>query len=281
MLFLDEHPVDMVVSNVRMCVMEGAELLRKVKERYPETLRVAMGTAKDSALIYSALEENLAKMYLLEPWDDEAFLSLMEHSFQFEEGLKSKELLEFINNMEDLPTVPTLYTNISAMISQDEDMEKIATLIESDQTTSAKILRIGNSAFFGKKTGSIKQAMMFIGLSNVKNIVLASSVFVMHGKLKDAIADLWEHSTLTNRFTNLIYQRFLKKKLPTIFASAGLLHNIGMVALLRHNSQTYSTFIKDVESYDSNYQEKEEELFGISHQDVGGYLLIGGTYLVQ
>ncbi len=185
----------MVVSNVRMCVMEGAELLRKVKERYPETLRVAMGTAKDSALIYSALEENLAKMYLLEPWDDEAFLSLMEHSFQFEEGLKSKELLEFINNMEDLPTVPTLYTNISAMISQDEDMEKIATLIESDQTTSAKILRIGNSAFFGKKTGSIKQAMMFIGLSNVKNIVLASSVFVMHGKLKDAIADLWEHST--------------------------------------------------------------------------------------
>lgn len=271
--YMQNTPVNLVVSDIRMPGMNGFDFLRHVKERHPETMRVALSGYTDSRVIYKALEENVAKMYMFKPWDNRELLNTIDKMFQLEEVLKDKKIMDLINNLDDLPTIPDLYTKIKLMIQDDEDVDRIAKLIEGDQASTAKILRIANSAFYGAKTGSISQAIMYIGLANVKNIVLSNSLFKTTGAMGAKVKQLWQNATLTNRMTNHLYQRITGKKIPNVFASAGLLHNIGMTVLISHFTSVYSEIIKLGVNNSEECMENERRLMGVTHQELGGYLL--------
>ncbi len=271
--YLERNTVDLVVSDIRMPGMGGFDFLRRVKERYPATIRVALSGYTDSRMIYKALEENVAKMYMFKPWDNRELVNNIEKMFQLEQVLTDKKIMNLINNLDDLPTLPTLYTKIKMMIQEDEDVDKIAKLIEADQASAAKILRIANSAFYGAKTGSISQAIMYIGLANVKSIVLSNMIFSIKGPMADNVKRLWQNATLTNRMTNLLHHRITGKTTPNVFASAGLLHNIGMAVLISHYTQIYSEIFIPGRPITDVFSELEKERLGITHEEFGSYLL--------
>lgn len=271
--FMEHTPVNLVVADIRMPGINGFDLLRQVKDKYPAIMRVALSGYTDSRAIYKALEENVAKMYMFKPWDNRELQNTIDKMFQLEEIFTDKKIMDLINNLDDIPTIPTLYNKIRTMIQEDEDVEKIAALIEADQSSSAKILRIANSAFYGAKTGSISQAIMYIGLANVKSILLSNAVFNVKGPMKDRIRELWHHAALTNKMTNHLYWKITGKKIPNVFASAGLLHNVGMVVLMSH----YPDLCKDVlvtgfEGFDAS-PDLSKEVLGVTHEELGGYLL--------
>lgn len=271
--YLEENTVNMVVSDIRMPGISGFDLLRKVKAEHPETLRIALSGYTESKTIYKALEENISKMYLFKPWNNADLRNLIEQMFALEVVLTDKKILEMINNLEDLPTLPTMYTKINQMIQEDEDVERIAKLIESDQASATKILRIANSAYYGAKTGSIVQAIMYIGLMNVKNIVLSNAIFNTDGPNGDMITQLWKNAAHTNRYTTLIYRRFLGRAIPNIFASSGLLHNIGMVVLFSQQKSDISE-VKGKSIQDKlDILLEEQKRMNLTHQELGGYLL--------
>lgn len=272
MAYVTHNPVEMVVSDIRQQV-NGLDFLRQVKARYPETIRVVLGTSADSRAIYKALEENTAKMYVFKSSDNRGLLGVVDKIFQMEAVLRDKKIMDLINNLDELPTIPSLYTRIKQMIQEDEDVAKIAGLIEADQATTANILRIANSAFFGAKTGSITQAIMYIGLSNVKSIILSNAVFNTAGPMGASIKELWQNATLTNRLTNHLYHRITGKKIPNVFASAGLLHNIGMVILISHFTKVYAEILASGATSLAEQTELEKKLIGVTHQELGGYLL--------
>lgn len=273
LVFMEHTPVNLVVSDIRMPGINGFDFLRQVKDKYPTTMRVALSGYTDSRAIYKALEENVAKMYMFKPWDNRELQSTIDKMFQLEEIFTDKKIMDLINNLDDIPTIPSLYNKIRAMIQEDEDVEKIATLIEADQASSAKILRIANSAFYGAKTGSISQAIMYIGLANIKSILLSNAVFNVKGPMKDRVRELWHHAALTNKMTNHLFWKITGKKIPNVFASAGLLHNVGMVVLMCH----FPELCKDIlasgfEGYEAS-PGIGKEVLGVTHEELGGYLL--------
>jgi HD-like signal output (HDOD) protein len=136
------------------------------------------------------------------------------------------------------------------------------------------VLKVANSAFYGAKTGSINQAIMYIGLINVKNIVLTNSVFNIFGDKSKYHELLWKHVNLTNKFVNVIYQRCLNKRLPNVYASAGLLHDIGRILLIRFFTERYKELMVRLDAGEGKTMSNlESELIGFDHQQVGGYLL--------
>ncbi|QXM06498.1 response regulator [Crassaminicella indica] len=271
---LDTENVNLIVSDIKMPAMNGYELLKRVKEKYPKILRVAFSGYTDNNNIIEALENNLAKLYIFKPWNNETLLSIIDKIFKFEDILKSKKLFNLINNLDDLPTLPFLYQDICRLIEQDADMDKISKKIEEDQAISSRILRVVNSAFYTAKTGSVKDAIMYLGLSNVKHIVLSNSIFYAK-KLNPFLIDLlWKHVNLTNRIVIFIYKKLLQKKIPKTYESAGLLHDIGKIILLNNFHEQYTKIFKHVlQEPEHKIVELEKEIIGVSHQEIGAYLL--------
>lgn len=271
---LMNNRVDLVVTDIRMPEMDGFELLKHIKEDYPLTLRVALSGFTDNRKIFDALENNLAKLYMFKPWDNSELLATIDKIFELEEVLLDQDLLDMINNLDEIPSIPFLYKEMSKLVEEDASIEAIAAKIEQDPSIASKVLKVANSAFYGAKTGSINQAIMYIGLINVKNIVLTNSVFNNFGKKSKYHKLLWAHVNLTNKFVSVIYQRCLNKRLPNVYASAGLLHDIGRILLIRFFTERYEELMTRLGAGEGHTMSHlESDLIGFDHQQVGGYLL--------
>ncbi|MDM8534266.1 HDOD domain-containing protein [Clostridiaceae bacterium HSG29] len=198
----------------------------------------------------------------------------MKKNFEFEDLLLNQNLLEYFNDLESLPTVPDIYTKINQMIKKNESADRITREIETDQSLSVRILKVANSAFYGNNIGSVKQAIMYIGLNNIKSIILSNSIFEKNNLKKAEI--LWEHALLTNKIAGYIYQKILLRKISSEYSSAGLLHDIGRVLILsyfeKENTQVENRLDNNPVDLEIRTQ-YEYEVFGFDHTKLGGYLL--------
>lgn len=270
---LENEKKDMVITDSKLPSGDGFELLDKIKMNYPEILRIAMCTYSDSRKALGAIEKNVIKLSFYKPWNDQELVNKITKLFELEHNLNDKNILELINNIDELPTVPILYNELSQLIEEDVSIDEIARKLEEDQSISSKILKVANSAFYGAKTGSIIQAIMYIGLINVKNIVLTNSIFSNVRMDAQTQKHLWDHVSLSNKMITQLYVKILGKKLPNQFASAGLLHDIGKVVILNSYGETYKAIITENGETDKTMKELEAKYLGVNHQEIGGYLL--------
>ncbi len=68
---LEREPVHLIVSDHRMPVMSGAELLKIVREKYPETIRIMLTGHADVNSIMGAVKEGAVYKFITKPWNDE------------------------------------------------------------------------------------------------------------------------------------------------------------------------------------------------------------------
>jgi signal transduction histidine kinase len=65
---LAKHEVAVVISDMRMPSMTGEELLRIVKERHPQVIRMVVTAYADVEPILRAINEGLVARYIVKPW---------------------------------------------------------------------------------------------------------------------------------------------------------------------------------------------------------------------
>ncbi len=68
---LAETPVQVIVSDYMMPGMNGAELLKQVKARYPDTLRIMLTGHADTGAVMGAINEGAVYKFILKPWNDD------------------------------------------------------------------------------------------------------------------------------------------------------------------------------------------------------------------
>ncbi len=68
---LQKEPVHVVVSDHRMPEMTGADLLRKIKDLYPQTIRIMLTGYADVNAIMGAVNEGAVYKFITKPWNDE------------------------------------------------------------------------------------------------------------------------------------------------------------------------------------------------------------------
>lgn len=274
--FLENESVDLIITDMRMPYMDGYELLSQVKKLYPKIIRIILSGYSDEKVVFNALQKNIAKLYIMKPWDNDKLLTVIEQVFKTEEILTSINLLALINGTEHLPTIEESYQRILQMIDKEVDMATIAQEIERDQSIASKILHVANSAYYNAKTGSLKQAVTYIGIQNTRNLVLTTSIiegFKSSGPIRERVENIWNHAFTTNKLLAFIYQKHLNKKLPDSLSSAGLLHNIGLVLLLSNFGQDYLKLLLNARLQKKSISELELEQFKVTHNEAGSYLL--------
>jgi len=272
-----QEPVDLVVSDMRMPGMNGHQFLKQVRAFYPTTMRAILSGFSEGKDVIGCLRDGSARMYILKPWDNARLVEEIEKLLQLGELFSRRQLLEVFNNLKDLPTMPELYSRLCALIEKDAGLDELARVVEHDQTVAAKLLQVANSVYYNMSTGSVRQAIVYMGITNLKMIVLGLSVMKqldgLHGGFfsKDV---LWDHADRVNRLTHAIFASCLGRQMKENEATAGLLHDIGRILLIRDYSQPYTGVYRSVfQNKDTTFQETERSLMGISHDEVGGFLL--------
>ncbi|MDN3576532.1 response regulator [Chitinimonas viridis] len=92
--YLEQHPVDMVVSDMRMPEQSGAELLCIVKERWPDTLRIILTGYADMTDTMRAINRGEIYRYLLKPWQDDEFVAVVRDALVVKSLRDEKARLE-------------------------------------------------------------------------------------------------------------------------------------------------------------------------------------------
>ncbi len=274
---LINEKVDLVISDMRMPGMDGHQFLKQVRSLYPTTMRAILSGFAEGKDVINCLRDGSARMYILKPWDNAKLLAEVEKLLHLGELFSRRQLLEVFNNLRDLPTVPELYSRVSALIENESGVEEIAHVVEQDQTVAAKLLQVANSVYYNMSTGSVRQAIVYMGLTNLKTVVLGLTVLKqldgMHGGFfsKDV---LWDHADRVNRMTHTIFERCLGRAMKDSEATAGLLHDIGRILLLKDYAQPYAGVSRSVfQNKATTFRDTERSLMGISHDEVGGFLL--------
>ncbi len=276
-LAADKGKIDMVVSDMQMPGMDGYTFLKEVRASYPQVIRLILSGFVEESYVYKALIDGSAKTYLAKPWDTRELIELINGLIEIEETLKKKNLFEVINTVGELPTLPKIYHQAMALIDVDADIDKIVAVIETDPALTAKVLQVANSAFFKSGTASLKKAALFIGLMTLKDIVAGSSVFQAHGTAASgpySIDSIWEHALACNGLVSEMYDIIHDEYLPDDVASAGLLHNVGLLVMLKY-------FPEDLVKITALQKQRPEldpvqleaEVLGVDHARLGAYFL--------
>lgn len=185
---------------------------------------------------------------------------------------------KIFTSINALPTLPTIFAQLSEALEDEyASNQRIAQIISSDQASSFKILKVANSPIFGvqRKIESINQALLFLGHTEVKNILLALSIikqFDSKGDLNSLRSvDLWAHSIATGIICRNLAILSGQKKADNYFL-AGVLHDIGKLLFLQFAHQEYVAAVKFARDEKTSIIIAEREILKIDHAQAGQVL---------
>ncbi|QDQ25006.1 EAL domain-containing protein [Chitinimonas arctica] len=78
---LATHEVGVIVADQRMPELNGTELLNRVKDMYPGTVRMILSGYTDLQTVTDAVNRGAIYKFLTKPWEDDALLAVLEEAF--------------------------------------------------------------------------------------------------------------------------------------------------------------------------------------------------------
>jgi HD-like signal output (HDOD) protein len=236
-----ESPFDVVVSDMRMPHMDGATLLREIKRRQPQAVRIILsGQTEQESVMKSVF---IAHMFLSKPCQPDLLKCVVDRACSLNALLKSEQLCMAAGRVDMLPAAPKTYVELNeALTRPDCNVKEVAKIIERDVGLCAKILQLVNSAFFGlpRKIGSLDEAVTYLGTLTIKNLAMALEAFSTVNGACDLstveLTALQDHSLLAGQIARSIDLRD-KGKAEEAFL-AGVLHEVGWLVKVEGSELT-------------------------------------------
>jgi len=80
---LATHRVQVIISDQRMPVMTGTEFLSRVKDLYPDTVRLVLSGYSELESLTDAINKGAIYRYISKPWDDDMFKQDVTQAFRY------------------------------------------------------------------------------------------------------------------------------------------------------------------------------------------------------
>ena len=168
---------DVVVTDMRMPIIDGAELLRLTKELQPRAVRLVLSGQTDAETAMKTVFT--AHQFLAKPCDIEKLRSVVRRACNLNALVTADELRKMAGDVSVLPAAPRTYLAISEALANPAcSINDIAGIVEREPALCAKVLQVVNSAFFGlpRAVSSITQATNYLGTLALRNLSLAMEV---------------------------------------------------------------------------------------------------------
>jgi len=183
---------------------------------------------------------------------------------------------KILRKMEDLPPMPQIVIKAREFMGNpNAGINDLVKLFEKDQSIVARVLRLGNSAYYGVsgKIATVKHAAVLLGLKTLSEVITMAGISNLMGRELKGYGfdsgDLWRHSLAVGFGAQFLADR-IKPSLSNDAFVAGLIHDAGKIVL-----DEYILERKDeVETFmavgDHTYLEAEKNLLGLDHAEIAG-----------
>lgn len=190
----------------------------------------------------------------------------------------SQELKNFASELSSFPSMPGAAVKLLALINDpDINVSQIEQILRQDPGLTANLLKLANSAYFGipSKIGSVRQAVLLLGLKRLIQMVIASCVSALMDKPVPGYdlspGELWRHSIAVTVAAEGLVKELNIEAAEEIFTAA-LLHDVGKLVLGDFVRDDFKK-IENILSQGISFETAENMVLGINHADIGAEIL--------
>ena len=181
-----------------------------------------------------------------------------------------------------IPVFPAIALKALKLLSgTDTSLLELCNLIRADLAFSTAILRIANSPLvaFSRNVTSVLQASMLLGFQRLRSVVITVGLKTYLGdSFTPLMISCWRHSLACA----ILSERSAKMTMASLdndFAyTAGLLHDIGRIALITVMPDSYARVIECGANTPLDVLQNEHNFCGIDHCDAGRSLMTAWNF---
>ncbi len=199
-------------------------------------------------------------------------------AYTITQPLQKERIKLILSSIDKLAAVPEFLLDVINVLERpNSSINEAANVINKDQSIVTRILSIANSPFYGlyRKVSSIEQALLIIGMNEVKNIVTTLTILETFKNKSDKYLDqkeFWEHSYLVGNISKKLFMDFGFGRGSDAFI-AGFLHDLGISITHKYFHDTFIKIYNEVMANSLNYFDVESIIMGMNHQEIGLHLI--------
>ena len=273
---MDLGTPDVVVADMRMPNMDGAELLAAVRERFPNAIRIVLSGYGDAESVLRAAP--VAHQFLTKPCDLGRLRDAIENASVLDQLLSDPRIRQTISSIGSLPALPgTCHALVQVLGSPGGGTaEEISEILSGDVGLTAKVLQLAGATASpgGEPITTVDAAVRSLGIRAFKRLLLCAELFESFPLPTCApwfsLEHCQEHSRLVADIIGILP---MSEHDRTYAEVAAYLHDVGKLVL-------GSRFAAELEAVRSRSRAEalpphviERELMGPTHAHVGAYLL--------
>lgn len=267
---LEGAPADVVVTDMRMPEMDGAEFLREVRQMQHDGIRIVLSGQAEQADAIRAIP--FAHQWLAKPTKSSDVVRIIERATRCLELVPPSPARQRVTSLKALPLPSTAFARLEALAADPTtELEDLSALLRAQPAAAARLLQMANSAFFGlpREIVDIQDAIDSLGKDAIVQLVCdghAVREATGHERGFDFESHLL-HARLTSRVAAHLLSGHPDEKCA---ATAGLLCDIGRIALARRSAEEAH---EPASPGVCQRITEEQQAFGADHARAGAALL--------
>lgn len=162
---------DVVVTDMRMPQMSGAELLERVCAEHTATMRVVLSGQTDFDAALRSV--TLAHQFLGKPCAPDVLMRTLNGMVAALSTIQDTTVRDTIVGMRRLPASSDALARLDALLARDDgDVAAIADVVVTDVALSVKVLQVSQSSLFGAraKTTDVRGAVRTLGVPLLRQL---------------------------------------------------------------------------------------------------------------
>jgi HD-like signal output (HDOD) protein len=225
-------------------------LLKKAPELHPRSVRIVLSGHSEMEAAMRAVP--VAHQFLYKPCEPAVLESAVERACNLQSIINQEAVRWVVGRVGNLPSLPKVYSRLTAALNKDTvSASDIARILKQDMAICAKVLQMVNSAFFRLQRTMFRNSHPQI-------------------QPKISLEALQAHALLVADLASSLHTEQRGKDDAFV---AGLLHDIGTLVLAVELPVHFDKAMAEVKNRGCSMRAAEQRVFGVTHAEVGGYLL--------
>jgi CheY-like chemotaxis protein len=228
---LTRRHFDVIVSDMRMPGMNGADLLKSIRRSDPEALRVVLSGQADTTVLLEALEAT--HRYLSKPCDIRSVEKILKDAVLGKFWVESIALRKHIALLSSLPCQSRVVSDFRYLISQNAPREQLINTARSDLGLSLRLIHLAHALVPDRLLTSAHEVIEILGYDLLSQGIDTGIINeISEGDdLAEMVKEISEKSQIVARYARELAEMYLPLE-ATRLERAGYLSGVGSLVLM-------------------------------------------------